>query len=238
MQQYPEQSPSQYCVMGVPTCYCGPSAAESILQYLQPRSYFGEVLIQNGNYAYGQLGLAGVFGYPGSPGPKSNKYLETNLWGGETPYFASSSDWPMSMTFNYWSSGNVNGGFMYTENPAPYSGHHLTLTEYQSDLTYDIWGGGPVNSNGYPLAADTEQIPNNTHLFGHPTNLEIQHWIAFYGYSTSGQFTDYIDPVFGSALNHTAGFDVLAFNTSYPSSDMLTLVTDAGPHGGPYGIAW
>jgi hypothetical protein len=144
----------------------------------------------------------------------------------------------MSGTFNYWVSGDVNGGFMYTLNPAPYSGHQLTLTEYESDLTFDIWGGGPVNSNGFPLAADTEQVPNGTHLFGHPINLEIQHWIALYGYSTSGQFTDYIDPVFGSSLNYTAGFAVSAFNTSYPSSDMLTLLTDAGRHGGPYGIAW
>jgi len=235
--QYPEQSPSQYCVSGVLTCYCGPSAAESVLEYLQPRSYFGEVLINNGDWTYGQYGLAGSFG-PGAP--YSYNYLETNVSRGETNWFTSRTDWPMSMSFNYWSSGNVNGFPGYTENPAPYSGHQLTLTEYEADLTSDIWGGGPYNSNGYPLAADVEEIVGITHphLIGHPTNFEVQHWVAIYGYGASGSYTDYIDPISGSLLNGTNGFNVPAFNPNYSSSMMFTLVTDAGPHGGPFGIAW
>src|ERR1700682_2406897 len=36
--QYPELSPAQYCQAGAATCYCGPSAAESVLQYLKPTS--------------------------------------------------------------------------------------------------------------------------------------------------------------------------------------------------------
>ena len=235
MGQYPEQSPSQYCVSGVLTCYCGPSAAESILEYLQPTSYsfptYGSfVLVSNGNWTNGQYGLAGTFG-PGSP--KSNWFLETNLAGGETAWFRSSSDWPMSMSFNYWSSGSVNGYPYYTEDPAPYSGHVLTQTEYNANLTSDI-------QYYFPLAADVEEISGTTHphLYGHPANLEVQHWIALYGYSSNGWYTDYIDPIYGSALNGTYGFNVSAFNSGYYSGDMHTLVTDAGPHGGPYGIVW
>jgi hypothetical protein len=232
MNQYPEQSPSAYCVSGALTCYCGPSAAESILQYIKPTSYFGEVLINNGDCTWGQYGLAGSLG-PGAP--KSLNYLETNYLGGETPWFSSSTDWPMSMSFNYWYSGNVNGRPYYTENPAPYSGGQLTLTEYEADLTFDIWNQG---AGGWPLAADVEEITNSTHLFGHPTTLEIQHWVPIYGYHGSGSYTDYIDPVYGSALNGSYGFNVTAFNTYYPSSSMFTLVSDAGQHGGPFGIVW
>ncbi|MGH7761374.1 MAG: hypothetical protein ACREOY_08165 [Candidatus Dormibacteraceae bacterium] len=162
--------------------------------------------------------------------------LETNLQGGETPWFSTASDWPMSMSFNYWISGNVNGSPYYTEDPAPYSGHKLTQTEYNANLTADIWNGGYP---GYPLAADVEEYPGGTpYLNGHNTNLEIQHWVALYGYSSFGGFTDYIDPIYGSALNHTSGFNVNAFNTGFPSSSMFALVTYASPHHGPFGIVW
>jgi hypothetical protein len=234
MSQYAEQSPSQYCVSGVLTCHCGPSAAESILQYVKPTSYFGEVLINNGDFKYGQYGLAGVFGDPTYG--KSTKYLETNYWGGETPWFSSRTDWPMSMSFNYWYSGSVNGLPYYTENPAPYSGAHLTLAQYQADLTSDIWNQG---AGGWPLAADVEEYPGKTpYLRGHNTAIEIQHWVALYGYGGSGTYTDYIDPIAGSALNGTDGFNVNALNTGYASSSMFALVTYAGAHGGPYGIVW
>ena len=140
----------------------------------------------------------------------------------------------MSMSFNYWYSGNTNGSPYYTENPAPYSGTHLTLTEYKAELTSDIWNQG---AGGWPLAADVEEIPNQTFLFGHPHNLEVQHWVALYGYGASGYYTDYIDPIYGSALNGQYGFNVNAFNTGYLSSDMFALVTDAWNYG-PFGIVW
>lgn len=62
--------------------------------------------------------------------------------------------------------------------------------------------------------------------------------MALYGYSGSGYYTYYLDPIYGSALNHTYGSNVSALNPYYPSSSMFTLVTDAGPHGGPFGIVW
>jgi hypothetical protein len=239
LNQYAELAPAQYCKDGAVTCYCGPSTAESILEYLQPTSHFGEVLYSSSQgWGYGQYGLAGLFG-PGAP--YSLNYLETNaphgsIPGGETPYFSSKTDWPMSQSFNYWISGNVNGSPYYTEDPAPYSGHQVTLTEYKSDLTADIWNLG---DSGFPLAADVEEIPNHTNpLFGHPTNIEIQHWIPLYGYSNSGYYTDYIDPIYGTTLNGQIGFNVSAKNTGYPSSWLFTLFTDAGPHGGPFGFVW
>ena len=236
LNQYAEQSPSQFCVSGVLTCYCGPSAAESILEYVKPTSYnfptYGSfVLINNGDWTWGQYGLAGKFG-PGSP--NSNWFLETNLAGGETAWFRTSTDWPMSMSFNYWYSGSVNGLPYYTENPAPYTGQVSFVLSQIQVIIYN--NGAP----GWPLAADVEEIPgtNHPHLVGHPAGLEVQHWVALYGYGGSGSYTDYIDPIHGSALDGTNGFNVSAMNTYYSSSSMFTLVTDAGAHGGPYGIVW
>ena len=216
--QYPEQNPSQYCQPGT-TCYCGPSAAQSVLAYLQPTSHDGEAL--------SQLCLAGTCG-PGSP--YSWKYLETNvphggIPGGETPWYSGSNDYPMPQTFNYWYSGDYFGLPYYT------AYRPTSVSDYEALLMSDIWNQG---APGFPLAGDIEEVSNGLHLPGHPGNLEIQHWIAMYGYSGSGYYTHYVDPVAGSAL----GWSVSAYNTFYPSSNIYTLVTDAGPNGGPYGIVW
>jgi|GEM_PF-1697820 len=223
--QYPETNPSGYCQPGV-SCYCGPAAAVSVLQFLQPTSHDGETLVANGNSSSGQFGLAGNFG---GGYPWSRKYLETNYWGGETPWYVSSNDLPMSMSFNYWISGQYTG-FPYYANYRPTS-----VSDYETLLKSDIWNGA---APGFPLAGDVEEKVNSVHLWGHPANLEIEHWIAMYGYAGSGYYTNYVDPVAGSPLNGNYGFNVSAYNSSFLSSDIFTLVTDAGPNGGPYGIVW
>lgn len=228
--QYPETNPSGYCQPGF-SCYCGPAAAVSVLQFLQAKSHDGETLVtSSGDSSQGQFGLAGNFYSQQAPNPPySYKYLETNVRGGETPWYVSSSDVPMSMTFNYWISGNYTGSPYYA-NYRPTS-----VSDYETLLKSDIWNGG---APGYPLAGDVEEKVNSVHLWGHPANLEIEHWIAMYGYAGSGYYTNYVDPVAGSPLNGNYGFNVSAYNSYFLSSDLYTLVTDAGPNGGPYGIVW
>jgi hypothetical protein len=87
------------------------------------------------------------------------------------------------------------------------------------------------------MAGDVEEIAyTGVHLWGHPTYLEIQHWIALYGYDSSGASTSYVDPVAGSTLSWASA--VNPYNTGFASSQMYTLVTDADSMGGPYGIVW
>jgi hypothetical protein len=217
--QYPELSPAQYCHAGY-TCYCGPAAAVSVLQFLQPTSHDGETLDQ-----YVLAGLSAPGGWStSSSSPYSTKYLETNYWGGETPWLAVAGDYPMNGTFNYWISGSYSG--------YPYYAHYAptSVSDYQSLLKSDIWNAG---APGFPLAGDVEEIGGGLHLPGHRTDLEIQHWIAMYGYTT-GSGTDYVDPAAGSSL----GWPIDAYTVGYSSSNIYTLVTDAGPNGGPYGIVW
>jgi hypothetical protein len=220
--QFPELNPGAYCQPGF-TCYCGPAAAESVLQYLQPTSHDSETLIQSGSYSPGQYGLAGIWG---SGSPYSTKYLETNVQGGETPWYSGSNDWPMNQSFNYWMSGDYFG--------YPYYAHYAptSVSDYETELTADIWNGG-LYTTGFPLAADIEEVQYGLHLPGHPTNVEIEHWIGLYGYTSSGAGTSYVDPAAGSALN----WNVAAYNPGYDSSNIYTLVTDVGTLG-PYGIVW
>jgi hypothetical protein len=224
--QYAEGSSSQFCSAGT-TCYCGPSTGVSILAYLQGTSHDGETLFAGGSSWQGQVGLAGNFGSgvppPAPQPPYSRKYLETNYFGGETPWLAVAGEYPMSRSFNWWVSGSYSG-FPNYANYRPTS-----VTDYQNLLKGDI-------STGYPLAGDVEEIAYSVHLWGHPTNLEIQHWIPLYGYGSSPATTSYVDPVAGSTLSWAPA--VNPYNSGFASSDMYTLVTDAGPHGGPYGIVW
>jgi len=241
MNQYPEQSPSQYCVAGVLTCYCGPSAEESILYYINPVSADGEHLVSStGDWTVGQYGLAGGWGNVVHNSPYSWKYLETNsahgtVPGGETPWWSGGTDYPMSGTINWWVSRNYSGSPYYVENPLPGTGKGgtLTLTTYEADLTSDIWNQG---AGGWPLAADVWEFPGKTpYLNGHNTNLEVQHFITLYGYGSSGATTAYIDPIYGSALNGHSGFNLTSSHyTGYPSSSIVSLVN----YGATFGIVW
>lgn len=219
--QVPEYGPQPYCNGAI--CYCGPSTAVSILQYLHPTSVDGETLFANGSSYSGQFGLAGNF-YTHSTGspPYSWKYLETNVQGGETPWWSGGTDYPMPETINYWISGNYFGSPYY----AAY--HPSSVSDYEAKLKADIWNGGVP---GYPLAGAVDELAYQLHLWGHPSNLPIRHWIALYGYASSGYYTSYIDPVAGSAL----GWPVNAYNTGWASSNMYTLVTNGGTTSG---IVW
>ena len=134
----------------------------------------------------------------------------------------------MPETFNYWISGNYWGSPGYEAN------RPTSVGDYESKLKADIWAGGPANSPGYPLAGAVEEVPGQIHLWGHPTSLDIQHWIVLYGYQSSGYYTSYADPAAGSPLN----WPVSAYNPYWLSSDMYTLISDSHNGHGPGGIVW
>ena len=209
--QYPEQNPSTYCGAGV-SCYCGPSAVQSILHFLN--------YLDVSNDKQDHLSQSCLAGTCGSGKPYSTKYLETNKWG-NTPWYVTASDRPVPMSINYWMTSSYSGYYL--------SYKPTSLLDYEGALEYDINGN-------YPFAGDVEEIAGSTHVHlpGHPSQLEIQHWIAIFGYDTSGAGTDYADPVAGSAL----GWNAQAYNYGYSSTNIYTLVTDASTKHGPFGIAY
>jgi hypothetical protein len=73
-------------------------------------------------------------------------------------------------------------------------------------------------------------------LYNHPLSLEIEHWITIFAFADSSANTDYVDPANSSAIKWSP--HPPAYGWYFPASDMHTLVTDAGPHGGPYRLAW
>lgn len=203
-----------------PTWYCGPAATQSILNYLtiynlhnpNTNSYEGEGLTQPC--------LAGTCG---TGAPNSSKYLETNYWGSNvgTPWYVTVSDRPVPMSLNYWLWGNYN---LYYGSYTPTS-----LSDYEAKFTFDI-------DSLYPVAADVEEIVGGTHLLNHPPNQEIEHWIALDSYGSYGGLTSYVDPAAGSALNWNPMPPAQVW--SFDSGMMYTMMTNAGPNGGPYGMAW
>jgi hypothetical protein len=98
-----------------------------------------------------------------------------------------------------------------------------STTQYQNWLTYDI-------DYNYPVAPDVYEPANDTHLWNHPRNITIRHWITAYGYENWGAGTDYVDP----AANSVVGWPgVQPSNVNYPSSSIYYLITRV-----PFGIVW
>jgi hypothetical protein len=203
-----------------PTWYCGPAATQSILTYLTIYKLHNSTTNSHDGEALTQPCLAGTCG---SGAPYSWKYLETNHWGSlkGTPWWSGGTDWPVPESLNYWLWGNYNV-FYAAYKPT-------SLSDYEAKFTYDI-------DSFYPVAADVEEIAGGTHLLNHPQNKEIEHWIALDSYGSYGGLTSYVDPVAGSALNWNPMPPAQVW--SFDSGMMYTMLTDSGPNGGPYGIAW
>lgn len=187
--------------------YCGPGATMTALYYLKQTSYEGESLTQ--------ACLAGECG-PGAP--NSQKYLETNYWGqGGTPWYVSPTDRPVPGTLNYWRTGSYSGDYI-AQFPS-------SLQAYKDALMSDIdWG--------FPVMPDVHEPSNGTHLWGHPPNVEIFHWITAFGYAGLGATTAYVDPAANSPLNWSG---VNPYNYGFPSTDMYYLLSN---NGWTFGIVW
>ncbi|HEX6292742.1 MAG TPA: C39 family peptidase [Herpetosiphonaceae bacterium] len=140
--------------------------------------------------AYSILGALGKWtSYDGESLSQSmlatRKYLETDYWG-NTPWSVGSSR-PYPETLNYWRTGSYYGYYVAV-------GTTVNAATFKDNMTYDIDRNWPVGGNAWEVAGS-----QNPHLVGHPTNTDIFHWIAIYGYANWGDTTYYADPASGAS---------------------------------------
>jgi len=77
-----------------------------------------------------------------------------------------------------------------------------------------------------PVGNTVEYSGSNLHLNGHPTSMTIYHWIAFFGYSSSGASSSYADSIANTTFWSWAP-NVPAYS-SFSSSSMTTLLNGRG----------
>src|SRR5690349_9700415 len=111
-------------------------------------------------------------------------YLQTDALG-QTPWSTSSNASVMVPTLNAW----TRSSFYVAFNGSGVGGGFSTAT-FTNSLTSDI-------DLGWPLAGNVVENPGDPHLTGHPSSVQIFHWIAIKGYSNYGGNTIYADSVYG-----------------------------------------
>lgn len=135
---------------------------------------------------------------PGQAGLANANHMRTDINGGTS-----------------WSSGlfvtginRWNGDSYYVQVNRP----SASLTKNAILYSIDYWRK--------PLAADTVEVVNGAHYNGHPNRL-IGHWIAGYGYSSTGDVSYWADPsttVFPNA-SPTFSYNTAAFANSFLQSN-------------------
>lgn len=115
----------------------------------------------------------------------TRKYLETDYWG-NTPWSVGTSR-PYPESLNYWRTGSYSGYYAAV-------GTTVNAATFKDNMTYDIDRNWLVGGNAWEVAGS-----QNPHLVGHPTNVDIYHWIAIYGYANWGDTTYYADPASGAS---------------------------------------
>ena len=136
----------------------------------------------------------------------TDNYFETDRWG-NTPLTSGLKAFPVPQALNRWRQGTDAG---YYE--AVTWGSVNTAT-FINDLQIDIYAG-------YPLLGNANEVAGSPHLVGHPTDQNIQHWMAIYGYSSNGDNTSYADSVAGTTFWSWSG-SVPAYS-GYTTSTLVT----------------
>jgi hypothetical protein len=100
-------------------------------------------------------------------------------------------------------------------------GQGFSQATWQADLGFDI-------DNGWSIAGNIVEAANtDPHLVGHPRNRWMWHWIAIYGYTSSGANTSYADSIHGAS-----GFGSWAANvpakSTISSANMTKLLNGRG----------
>jgi hypothetical protein len=129
------------------------------------------------------------------------------------PSYPDAFGYPMPSTLNNWTK--VPWYLAHKASAA-------TLADYQSSLVYDI-------DNAFPVAVDIHEISNaGHHLKGHPSWVESKHWVAAYGYNSTGATTLYADSVHGVPTSVISWAASVPDYASYSSSWLFTLMTEFG----------
>lgn len=99
-------------------------------------------------------------------------------------------------------------------------GGGFSETTWINDLTFDV-------DNGWGIAGGVHEDIGKLHLPGHPTNVEIGHWIGIRGYTDYGHNTSYAESVYGAK---TVLWDQSVTQPYYTisSSTMTTLLNTRG----------
>ena len=121
--------------------------------------------------------------------PYDNDSDDGTAWSGINAGVPSPTGHPMLDVYNYEYYGTT-AGYMY-QIAVPYPYTSTVLTNYKSNLTWDVY-------DGFPLIGDAWEEPGGYYLVGHPTNIEILHWFKIRGYYSSGSGTDYEDSESGA----------------------------------------
>lgn len=189
---------------------CGEASAYEILRYLKvTKGPGGETLSQP------HLGAKCTTGYlcTETMSPK------------ETPWYIGSSypdagGYPMRSTLNKWAATT-----WYVTQVGHQHDTSLTVADYTADLVLDI-------DNAHPVAIDVyEQANTGPHLVKHPTNKIILHYVAAYGYDSSGATTMYADSVHGVPTSIISWAAAVPAYSPFSNSSMFTLFS-------PFGYTW
>ncbi len=173
-----------------------PQQAQTTNYYCGPASASEALYVRLG-YNVSQSTLAG------------NSYLQTNENGGTNwgyPYV-------MPATLN-----DFTGSSFYEAVDAYDGVNNNTTSTFESDLQTDI------NTDWAVVIGVYEEANTYTpHLAGHPDTIPISHWIAAYGYDTSGADVSYDDSVY-DATSISWYKDVKSPSSTISSSNMNTMM--------------
>jgi hypothetical protein len=149
-------------------------------------------------------------------GPKTAPFTNLKVYSDPTNYQTSWNPYVLGPTLNKYTNSSwysaVNGSGV---------GGGFSQATWQADLGFDI-------DNGWAIAGNIVEYANrDPHLVGHPRTVTIYHWIAIFGYSSSGSDTTYADSVHGDTQFWTWARNVPATST-ISSSSMTTLLNQRG----------
>lgn len=134
-----------------------------------------------------------------------NAYMETDA-NGQTSWSTSR----FRIGLNEWRQGTWTGFYVDLGSPSN--------ADMEVALTYDTY------QNNTPFGADTVELAGGYHYNNHPSNLQIGHWIAAYGYWNSGNNAYFKDPAttVWSGLSESFGADTSFFTSTYLQHNGIT----------------
>lgn len=158
--------------------YCGPAAMTEVILGLGVNSSGGTMSMSQSSAA--SLLKTQLY---------DNDSDDGTAWSGIYAAVPNPTGHPMQDVYNYEYYGTT-AGYMY-QVPVSYPNTSADITNYKSNLTWDVYGG-------FPVIGDAWEAPGGYYLVGHPTNIQIFHWFKIRGYYSSGAGTDYEDSESGA----------------------------------------